>query len=53
MFVNFQSHVASYPTVYIGGAEENSHHLSHSSQTEFIKVYIGFHTYSYSSLRLQ
>jgi len=33
MFVNFLSHVAWYPTIYIGGVEENSHHLSHSSQT--------------------
>jgi len=53
MLLNFLSHVALYLTTYIGGAEENSHHLSHSSQTEFIDVHIGLHTYSFSSLGLQ
>jgi hypothetical protein len=53
MLLNFLSHVARYPTIYIGGVEVNSHRLSHSSQPEFIKVHIGLHTYSFSSLRLQ
>lgn len=52
MLLNFLSHMVWYPTIYIGGAEEYSHHLSHGSQTEFIKVQIGLHTYSFSSLRL-